>query len=93
MGRIQLKRVTLEAAAPADPVTPPTWKDVMGDCIQARQEVLGVLAGLDPGVPPPVRFSQTEAYIGASIVYLRKSVSALDEAIKEIQSEMPVKAT
>jgi hypothetical protein len=81
--------VTPEAAAPAPAVTPSTWKEVMGDCIQARQEVLGVLAGLDPGIPPPVRFPQTEAYIGVSIDYLRKSVSALDAAIASIQTELP----
>ena len=90
---IESDRVTPEvtpgAAAPAPSVTPSTWKDVMGDCIQARQEILGVLAGLDPGIPPPVRFPQTEAFIGEAIHHLRNSASALDAAIASIQTELP----
>ena len=84
-----MDKVTAPAGQVPDPVTPSTWEDVMGDCIQARQEVLGVLAGLDPGIPPSVRFPQTEAYIGDAIDYLRKSAAALDAAIASIHTEIP----
>jgi len=84
-----LDEVTAIAGQGPGTVTPTTWKEIMSDCIQGRQEILGVLAGLDPGIPPPVRFPVTEACIGAAIDHLRKAVFAMDGAIASIQTELP----
>ena len=68
-------------------VTPSTWEEIMSDCIQGRQEILGVLAELDPGIPPADRFPHAEAHIGEAIGSLRKAIYSLNAAIETLTTE------
>jgi hypothetical protein len=103
-----LDKVTAPAALGPDPVTPEVtaggleqlrgvtpsdlWKLVMTDCIQARQEVLGVMAGMDD-VPHLHRFPQTKVRVLDAFHDLRRALIHLDEAIKEIETEFPENPT
>jgi hypothetical protein len=88
-----LDRVTAPAAAELDPVTPSSsdlWKLVLTDCIQARQEVLGVMAGIDD-MPHLTRFPVTHIHVNDALGKLRGALLFLDVAIQEIQAEIPEK--
>jgi hypothetical protein len=58
----------------------------MSDCIQGRQEVLGVMAGMDD-TPHLHRFPLTKIHVLDAFADLRRALIHLDEAVKEIQTE------
>jgi len=83
--------VTLEAAAPAIAVTlgdapldPRVL--VLGDCVQARQEILGVMAGMD-GMPHLSCFPDSKVHVLDAFHDLRRALLHIEQAITSITDE------
>jgi len=83
--------VTLEAAAPAIAVTlgdaplDPRIL-VLGDCVQARQEILGVMAGMD-GMPHLSCFPDSKVHVLDAFHDLRRALLHIEQAITSITDE------
>ena len=83
--------VTPRSCSRPDPVTPGDAPLdprvlVLGDCVQARQEILGVMAGMD-GMPHLSCFPDSKVHVLDAFHDLRRALLHIEQAITSITDE------